>query len=195
MGSDTWLKKGAAIFFDAPKHNSALEEQIVSPIPPILLSARRERSILDEDGHQRMAKIKHQTNGTLIFSYYVLPDVTSPTFHTYFSLRRSGLFSSYALGVPYTRSQGCLQRFLCELTMFNSADRLFCYCALMAIDSSPVIFSVEKHPGCARLFFSPETKWSQKTVRWLTFRKQYIRKHIFRVGNQCSKMLAWCKNN
>ena len=34
-----------------------------------------------------------------------LPDVTSPAFHTYVSLRASGLFSSYALGVQYAQSQ------------------------------------------------------------------------------------------
>ena len=34
-----------------------------------------------------------------------LPDVTSQTFHTYLSLRASGLFSSYALGVQCTQSQ------------------------------------------------------------------------------------------
>ena len=33
------------------------------------------------------------------------PNVTSPTFHTYFSLCASGLFSSYVLGVHYTQSQ------------------------------------------------------------------------------------------
>ena len=53
----------------------------------------------------------------------VLPDVMSPTFHTYFSWRASGLFSSYVFGVQDTWLQ-LLPHATVEFSKISAVARL-----------------------------------------------------------------------
>lgn len=150
-------------------------------------------------------------------SYYVLPDVTSPTFHTFFSFRAVVYSVHLHLGCHTDGHKGVWgdgsSNWRCSTQL-----TLFCCCAchghrcfswhiqrgnVSRVCQIVVVLSRDKmgnsiHWLVAKLICQSslfEQQLSIVFLRLLHFRKQYNWEHIFRVGEQCSKTSAWCKNN